>query len=631
MIGLFIIIDNISKKIDLFNDEVISISSSIQNFKDISKVFTDFSQGFKIPRSLANENTFKHWHDSSVSNGFDHRTTYTAYIEVNNETFKQGVISLTGATDTDYAIVFYGNSVNINAKFGELKLKDLDYSSISHLYTELLVKSFVEGSGVPFDLGYPLFAKNSNKYEYLTANAYDVTVNPITWNDLFPAVKVTDILSFIQSLTGIELLFDTSLNDVFNNLFLYYKNNENSEIYSEETKILLDYISAGSGFQPWVIDVVNDKITFPVITTSHHHRQVINVTPTNNTLKYSIIVKKNGVVFSRFDNLIGYNEIELFDNYRDGGEFTYYFKTESTNTLDFFTYVEFRLGGTIFGFNDIVCNTLTASSNQTMNLVAPDLKLIDFVTGLTKMFNLAIIPNSASSFNLIPLDQWYVNGNTYDLTKYVISEIEINKPKLYKSINFSYEKSELATNSFFNKTFNRGYDYGDLKYTDTNTKESENYDIKLPFESPIFESYGILTTATFVDKNLQPYTPKPVFLFDNGYISTGASPIKFGAYNLNLYRKFSNEIEIGGIWYSLTFGAEISASRLSTNLNGLYETYYTNYINSLYDIKTRVLNLTIRYTREISLNDSIIIKGKKYKINNIKTNLLNLTQELELI
>ena len=38
-------------RLELFNDEKISITSSIQNANDIGKIYTDFSQSFTIPAS----------------------------------------------------------------------------------------------------------------------------------------------------------------------------------------------------------------------------------------------------------------------------------------------------------------------------------------------------------------------------------------------------------------------------------------------------------------------------------------------------------------------------------------------------------------------------------------------------
>jgi hypothetical protein len=37
------------QRLDIFQDEEITINLSVQNVQDISKVFTDFTQGFTVP------------------------------------------------------------------------------------------------------------------------------------------------------------------------------------------------------------------------------------------------------------------------------------------------------------------------------------------------------------------------------------------------------------------------------------------------------------------------------------------------------------------------------------------------------------------------------------------------------
>jgi len=59
-------------KLDLFDDEKINISSSIQNIQDISKVYTDFSQSFTVPASDNNNKIFEYFYQNDVNNKIDH-------------------------------------------------------------------------------------------------------------------------------------------------------------------------------------------------------------------------------------------------------------------------------------------------------------------------------------------------------------------------------------------------------------------------------------------------------------------------------------------------------------------------------------------------------------------------------
>jgi hypothetical protein len=129
-VALYIYDGEIAKRIELFNDEKISITSSIQNVNDISKVFTDYSQSFTIPASDTNNQIFKHWYENSLDNGYDVRLKYSGYIEIDTQVFRTGKWQLESASVKnnrveDYKITFYGNLVSLSDKFKEDKLKDI--------------------------------------------------------------------------------------------------------------------------------------------------------------------------------------------------------------------------------------------------------------------------------------------------------------------------------------------------------------------------------------------------------------------------------------------------------------------------------------------------------------------------
>ena len=49
-----------SSRLDTFKDEDVNIKLSVQNIKDISKIFADYTQNFSVPASKANNAVFKH-------------------------------------------------------------------------------------------------------------------------------------------------------------------------------------------------------------------------------------------------------------------------------------------------------------------------------------------------------------------------------------------------------------------------------------------------------------------------------------------------------------------------------------------------------------------------------------------
>ena len=55
------------QRVDLFSDETIEVTSTIQDFRDISKVFTDFSMPFTVPASNTNNKIFKHFYNFIIT------------------------------------------------------------------------------------------------------------------------------------------------------------------------------------------------------------------------------------------------------------------------------------------------------------------------------------------------------------------------------------------------------------------------------------------------------------------------------------------------------------------------------------------------------------------------------------
>lgn len=76
-------------RVDLFKDESVSITQTIQNIKDIAKIFTEFTQTFTIPASKTNNILFKHYYNFDISNTFDARNKVAGEIQLNNIPFKK--------------------------------------------------------------------------------------------------------------------------------------------------------------------------------------------------------------------------------------------------------------------------------------------------------------------------------------------------------------------------------------------------------------------------------------------------------------------------------------------------------------------------------------------------------------
>lgn len=674
------------ERVEMFQDEKVSVTSTIQNYSDIGKLFTDYSQSFTIPASAINNSIFSHWYDNAVDNGYDARIRYNAYIEIDTIPFREGNVQLEKANKKNgyiesYTLTFYGNLTQLKDKFGEDKLNSLDYSSLNHSLTSTEVFNRVS-TNTYNDLFYPLIG-NNRKFEYLTTTSSDVTTNTgaIKWNDLFPAVSLTNIFNFIQNKYNITFTGNFLNYQQFNKLYMYMKNMELPRAYN--TGLILDNIreatvgygaifdeasiSQNTVTSNWANTYWTGLVSDPLGTSNRRLKMGIQIqtNPTFSSVLYQIKIYQDGILYKAFSDLTGNQDITFYDQTRnnDPDNHVYYVEIASQGTFTFvgtFSYTRIgNLGNRLSQFYNFAftppLGSQTILSTQNVSSYVPDIKVADFFMGIVKMFNLIITPIDATTFKLEPLELYYQSGQIKDLTQYIYSdELDIEKPKLFKVIDFSYEKSENILNNKFSGLFNR--EYGDLIYNSTANLESGKYEIKLPFEDVMWEKttgYNF-QTATLLNKDLQSYTPKPILMYKND-LTTVPTAIKLttsttGYHSTTNYIRFTNDIPLGAsdLAYvnTINWGAEVSSWFLTVAPDGLYKRHYEQYIANLYNQKTRVLKVKAKLPSKLlgqaisnnpnelvnlKLNDRIIIRDNRYIINSFTTDLTNGETTLELI
>lgn len=675
---LYIYVDDVAKRVEMFQDEKISVTSTIQNYSDIGKLFTDYSQSFTIPASPINNAIFSHWYDNAVDNGYDARIRYNAYIEIETIPFREGNVQLEKANKKNgyiesYTLTFYGNLTQLKNKFGEDKLNSLDFSSLNHDYNAGAVTARIQltnnpSTGLPYTVRYPLIG-NTRKFDYKTSTIYDVTTNTgaINWDDLFPAVPITSILDFIETKYSLTFTGNFLGYNQFAKLNMLLKNSELPRAYNAGINFVpnrfVHFQSGNTTTFPEYNSTTNlitsnwsSTLFFNYATPTAPRRLIIKFATTPNTgftaTNYKVELYQDGVVVQTFDNLVDTTDLTLYSKTQseDPATHTYYVKVSALGAFNFKGQIAYiRRGGgdyTTDAFNYTSGGATGQSFSAIQNVVnyVPDIKVADFFMGLVKMFNLIITPINETTFKLEPLELYYQAGQIKDLTPYIYAdELDIEKPKLFKTIEFTYEKSENILNNAFRGLFNR--EYGDLVYDSGSNSESGKYEIKLPFEDVMFEratGYNF-QTATLLNKDLQSYTPKPILMYNNGLVNVSAFPIKIyngSTYtNVNNYIRFNNEINTGATdlsyLYSINFGNEVSSWYLVNAPQGLYKRHYEQYIANLYNQKTRILKakakLEPKNLTELKLNNRIIIRDNRYIINSFTTDLTTGETSFELI
>lgn len=656
-VGIYIYIDDVARRIELFDDEKISINSSVQNASDISKVYTDFSQSFTIPANDHNNAIFSHWYENSIDNGYDARQRKKAYIELDTIPFRNGNIQLEKATikngvPENYTITFFGSLVSLKDTFAGKKLSELDYTPYSIPYSSSEVIDRVSGE-IANDVKFPLITSNRLWADVGTTDNITTSGGAILTSELFPALRVNKVLDSIATNYGITFEGDFLTDERFTNAFLWLKNSETFVAKSNEEQV--DFISYNFGGQYPVNDVITVDLTantFEYFGLSGTNFCNVYFLPTCNVsgVQCYFNVYRNDVLLYTIPFTSSTSEINagaiLHDAIGESPFGTGIIKiTVNSDTPITFTsriwvvveYTDEERGIVLDDDNYIVCNTpQVTTSNLDLKLYMPDIKVEDFFSGILKMFNLTCVSYEENIYNIEQIEDWYTVGNLKDITQYIISDdVDISKLETFKKINFNYTKSE----SFMNVKYlsNNGFEYGDLK-ADLNSEGSE-YNVQLPFENLLFNKFTgqNLQVGYALKTDYKAYITKPIILYDYNSLKTCDFYLKGSgaATNITTYNAFGQDSLIDGINHSLNFGLEISSLLLIPITNSLYVDYYKDYLENIYNLKSRKYNikavLPISLLTSIKLNNRLIIRDKRYIINNMKIDLTSGEVDFELI
>ena len=672
MITVGIYIKNLStleyNRVELFDDEKISVTSSIQNINDIGKTYTDFSQTFTVPATKNNNKIFKHWYENSLDTQFSTLIKADAYIELDTISFRSGKIQLESCDikngqPQSYSITFIGNLGNLKDNFAGLFLKDLDTTDYDILYTGAIVKDKVVTTAASSDVMFPLIS--SNRYwNYGAGGDDDITVNshPIRFDELFPAVRLKTIFNMVEDKFNVNLQGTTENPSVFltdakfTNAYLYLKNSDSFSLKGTPALITWDTKNAPPNY--YNINLTNETFnsTYNFGDSSYeliNQIAYLQITPTVAGLNYTILTFKNGIEIIR-QNFISTTGTNLV--YIDGNDLglnpsdIYSVFIIAPLPITFNAILDLRTE-----FNDpesgpfIIYDNAYKSTNQTTltNKISlrdymPDIKIEDFFSGILKMFNLTCYSRNGVDYTVDTLENYYTTGTIIDLTKYIKTDTtNLTRVKSYKKINFLYEKSESLVNVGFLSANN--IEYGNLLYNTNN--DGEEYSIKLPFEDLNFNNLkDKLQVGYALKSDLQKYIPKPIILYDYNPASlTTLTATTFHFSNATSgvgtahtsYKAFGQELLTSGITYSLNFPAQQSTLTNQVIDNSLYQTYYSNYIGNIFNYRARLIKvsaiLPISILTSLKLNNRLIIRDKRYIINSFATDLTTGEASFELL
>jgi hypothetical protein len=617
-------------RLDLFDDEEITINLSVQNVQDISKTFTDFTQSFTVPASPRNNEILQHYYNSnitsssittetggssvwnsigitwntwttawnagasstSVVNTFDGRFRQPAMIEINSIPFRSGVIELEdvqlkGTEPYAYTITFYGDLVTLTDLFGEDYLYDLNFSAYDHSYDATTILDYFSTNSNGTDLIYPFMSPKDNWY-YDTGSGPFTGVNltptatKLQYYMLKPALQVNKILDAIEAEYGITFSGSFLSSDPFQKLYLWLHRREGYMYEGQPSamqyeKIIFDQTSSPTpDYYNLTTNVFN--VQEGLTGTGSVYDIGYEIDFPSYTDDVYLAVVKNGVIIAeqvfKGDSTVA----GTFENI----PITYYFddiwleiKPSTNIAMQYDAEVSF----TRVPDNQLQGNP-SQSSTATYQLAVvdvtelmPEIKVKDFLAGILKMYNMVIVP-SGTTFLLQPLDDWYAAGaqtnyqNEFDITEYAIG-----RPSLYREIEFKYQETQQILGYQYQRTY--GTAYGELRAF--LSFDGEEFIIELPFECPLFERLSDLDTQAVT--NLLTYKSITSEVNEDGtYNPYLGAPILFYAdWSLDISANqigFITDsvgptiVDVSEIWYCNTSSSPTSAALSDTIVFG---------------------------------------------------------------
>ena len=662
-----------SATIDLYENEKMHLNYKFTDLTNFSAV-GNYSQEFRIPASETNVNFFGAIFNVNFEGWFDFRKKVTANLKVNTIPIATGHVQVKklywqSGKLFEFEIVFFGEVPSLSRLLNEKKLRD--------------IRSIVEGD-LDYDLLHEYVETPPNEHTILTlCDKWNLTAtntqgqviyssdipNSLKVGHLTPAVKAQYLFDKILSEAGVQYVSD-NLSDCLDNIYVPFVNgqylnsslglndnaanlavpsNVNGLTFAPANNIynlysaLTEYEDAGSNWSSGIFTVpYSAQYSFRI--TAHGRVNTLNGEDFGNyPLRVLVYV----------DNVFTY-DYELLQT-----SYLFYLDTTQTFAFNAGQQVKFKLqilpqnstAGTFtwdvdlfgtgavdsFGTGLEIVSIGTALSGDTcvMEYNAPDMKQIDFITSIQKMFNLVFVPDRSlpNTLRIEPLVEYIGSGNTLDwtdkldlskdITYYPTTDLQKSKftftytedsdyyNNVYKDNGRIYGTYQVTENDFeVINEFATGEEKVELAFAPTPSKAVENTDVVVP---------------RFINGEGQFVQPKPRILYYfadflvNMFDEVSGNVVQTAVKCLNNYSTMNASVGDS----DLNFAPETPLHTIvAPPYDNLYNRWWRNYYRELYDGQARILEgmfaLTLNDIFTFQWSDKIWIVDSWWRVLDVE-------------
>tara|TARA_R100000781_G_scaffold65483_1_gene41201 strand:+ start:133 stop:2868 length:2736 start_codon:yes stop_codon:yes gene_type:complete len=530
--------------VDLYSDETIPLTLSIDNFKNIAEKTQSYSKSFDLPATKRNNKIFSSLFDVTRSVKSDvyafnpYRKT-KVILKEDGHTIFDGYLRLIEIKEKDeeisYTVNLYSDTITLADTLKDKKFKDIDFGELTHNYNKTNIKNTFTSTGVTYEnsatsgfrtsetVKYPFCKWNGNIYK----DSGNIKLTSL--EDAFrPFINCKYILDRIITEAGFTYSSDFLNTTDFTKLYIDFNwgaDNQpthvpnilwNAKGYTENfattsyTSLEVDYWNNGltttnapsqwsDTDQEFTASINNQKFEI-------YYNYKLENTSASSAHSYTarwIHKDSSGNVLEEIDLTTESISIGGTDHYT--GHFHRLLQSGDTLAPEFLADTAAKIkqpsgstpsqyhAGTETSQITVFISILSLAADSVLMALRGDLGQFEYLKGLFTMFNLLILKDNDDPTNLIiepyksvfvddSLSQ-YITINTHDWTDKVdISQIQLKTIDTSKTVmfNFVQEDNDYAKKVYKSTT---GYEYGsqEIDATDFTILEGESEIQATPF------------------------------------------------------------------------------------------------------------------------------------------------------
>jgi len=670
--------DGNAATIDLYENEKMHLNYKFTDLTDFSSV-GNYSREFRIPASKTNVDFFGAIFNVNFDGWFDFRKKVEATLTVNTIPIASGHVQVKklywqSGKLFEFEVVFFGEVPNLARLLNEKKLRDIESIVAGDLDYDLLHENVEtppnEHTILTLCDKWNLTASNTEGQPVYSTTVFgQPTYKPLYVGHLTPSVSAYYLFDQILKDAGVQWA-SANLFDILDNVYVPFVNgqyldtnaglNDNASTLVTTSDIVESFVLGTTSFYPLYLDYVEYEdagnnwsggiFTAP-FSTQYTFQIWTNGTFTipfggGTTANLTFLVFVNNEYITGFaqqciENTIGINQ-NITISLNQGDELKIYLDAISASSFSDTVDIDLTGNGSSgiedfsgTGIKLVSMSTSLIEATVQMEFNAPDMKQIDFITSIQKMFNLAFVPDRTlpNTLRIEPLVEYIGSGNSLDWTaKLDLSKdiayyptVDMQKAKftftytedgdyfnsVYKDNGRIYGRYEVTENDFeVINEFATGEEKVELAFASTPSAPVENTDVVVP---------------KFLNAEGQFVQPKPRILyyfadfFVNMYDEVSDSVVQTAVKCLNNYSTMNATVTDS----DLNFAPEIPPHTIIANpYDNLYNRWWRNYYRELYDGQARIMEgmfaLTLNDIFTFQWSDKIWIVDSWWRVLDIE-------------